>query len=155
MALVIPLMFLITIGFVGVMLEMRAESELRTAVDLAAQAAIVPPLGDAGASIADYRYAFEHTLNPSGTESAYLTVPGAISCSGPYLEGRLSLTVEGTLAPVTCSASVVLDFARSPIGVLWPGSVQMSATARVQPSLYRTCLEQTAGIGGPCTPGSG
>ncbi len=155
MALVVPLMFLITIGFLGVMVEMRAESELRTAVDLAAQAAIVPPLGDTGASIADYRYAFDHTLDPSGTGSAYLTPPGPISCSGPYLEGRLSLTAAGTLAPVTCSASVVLDLARSPIGVLWPWSVRMSATARVQPSLYRACLEQTAATGGPCTPGSG
>lgn len=155
MALVMPLMFVITIGFIGVMLEMRVDGELRTAVDLAAQAAVVPPLGDAAASVADYRYAFAHTLDPSGQEGAYLTVSQPISCTGPYLEGRLSLGSQGALQPVTCSASAVLDFSHSPLGALWLWPIDVSATARVQPPLYRACHVQTGVSGGPCTPESG
>ena len=46
MALVLPIMIVIVCGFVGMMLELRAENEFQTAVDLATQAALVPPLGD-------------------------------------------------------------------------------------------------------------
>ena len=154
MALILPLMLTITLGFVGVMIEMRAESEFQTAVDLAAQASIVPPLGDSAESLADAQYAFVHTLNPAGTESSFLTVATPLSCSGPYLRGEVPLNDQGlpAPAPVTCSASAELDFSQSPVGILWFWSVNLSATSEVQPSVYRGC--QSVAASSVCQPPS-
>jgi hypothetical protein len=139
MALVLPIMIVIVIGFVGMMLELRAENEFQTAVDLAAQAALVPPLGDQAGSTADYTYAFTHTLDPSGGESGYIEVTGPITCTGPYLEGEISLDSQGIAEPVTCTAQADLDFSKTSIGLLWFWSVHLSATADAYPSAYRQC----------------
>jgi Flp pilus assembly protein TadG len=154
MALVLPIMFMITIGFIGVMLELRAQTEFRTAVDLAAQASIVPPLGDTADSVADYQYAFEHTLDPNSGEGSYLTVTKPIACSGPYLQGELPVNVQGVLQPVTCTAAAALNFSDSPIGMLWFWSVDISATSQVQPPVYRSCEGVTPATASPCQPSS-
>ena len=152
MALVLPLMLAITLGFIGVMIEMRAQSEFQTAVDLAAQAAVVPPLGDAAGSLADAQYAFDHTLNPVGGESSFLTVTTPLACSGPYLEGQVPLSPDGlpAPAPVTCSATAELNLGASPVGILWFWTAQLSATSEVQPSAYRGC--QSGATSSACQP---
>ena len=137
--MVLPLMIAITVGFVGMMLELRAENELQTAVDLAAQASIGPPLGDASDSQADALYAFSHTLNPSGSENGYLDITTALTCTGGYLSGQIELTGQGHPEPVTCTAGADLDFSRSPISLLWFWSIQLSATAQAYPTAYRQC----------------
>jgi len=137
--MVLPIMLAITVGFVGMMLELRAENEFQTAVDLAAQASIVPPLGDASDSQADALYAFSHTLNPSGSENGYLDVTAPITCTGGYLSGRIDLTRQGYPAPVTCTAGADLDFSHSPISLLWFWSIQLTATAQAYPTEYRQC----------------
>jgi Flp pilus assembly protein TadG len=148
MALVLPIMIVIVCGFVGMMLELRAENEFQTAVDLAAQAALVPPLGDQAASQADSAYAFSHTLNPSGSESGYLTVTTPISCAGPYLEGVIDLNAQGVPAPVTCTAQADLNFSQTPISIFWFWSIQLSATADAYPPQYRQC-QTTSGSTSP------
>jgi hypothetical protein len=142
MALVLPIMIVIVCGFVGMMLELRAENEFQTAVDLAAQASLVPPLGDQAGSQADYTYAFSHTLNPAGSESGYLIVKTPILCAGPYLEGDIDLNAQGVPAPVTCTAQANLDFSQTPISIFWFWSIRLSATADAYPPQYRQC--QTA-----------
>ena len=142
MALVLPIMIVIVCGFVGMMLELRAENEFQTAVDLAAQASLVPPLGDQSGSQADYTYAFSHTLNPAGSEGGYLTVTTPIDCEGPYLEGEIDLNAQGVPAPVICTAQADLDFSRTPISIFWFWSIRLSATADAYPPQYRQC--QTA-----------
>jgi Flp pilus assembly protein TadG len=137
-ALVIPIMFAITIGFIGMMLQLRAECEFRSAVNLAAQAAVEPALGDRADSLADAGYAFSHTLDPYGTERGYLTVTQPLTCSGPYLDGQ----VGG--APVVCTASADLDFSNSVIGIFWFWDVHMTATAEAHPSPYRRCADASA-----------
>jgi len=148
MPLVLPVMIVIVCGFVGMMLELRAENEFQTAVDLSAQAALVPPLGDQTASQADSAYAFLHTLNPSGSESGYLTVTTPITCTGPYLEGEIDLSARGIPAPVTCTAQATLNFSATPISVFWFWSIQLSATADAYPPQYRQC-QTTSGSTSP------
>jgi Flp pilus assembly protein TadG len=148
MALVLPVMIVIVCGFVGMMLELRAENEFQTAVDLGAQAALVPPLGDQAASQADSAYAFSHTLNPNGSESGYMTVTTPINCAGPYLEGEIDLNAQGIPAPVTCTAQVDLDFSKTPVGIFWFWSIQLSATANAYPPQYRQC-QTTSGSTSP------
>jgi Flp pilus assembly protein TadG len=148
MALVLPVMIVIVCGFVGMMLELRAENEFQTAVDLAAQAALVPPLGDQAASQADSAYAFSHTLNPSGSESGYMTVTTPINCAGPYLQGEIDLNAQGIPAPVTCTAQADLDFSKTPVGIFWLWSIQLSATADAYPPQYRQC-QTTSGSKSP------
>ncbi|HXZ99806.1 MAG TPA: hypothetical protein VEK76_05600 [Candidatus Binatia bacterium] len=150
MALVLPIMLTITIGFIGVMLELRAQTEFQTAVDLAAQASIVPPLGQTQASLDDERYAFSHTLHTAGSEGAFVTVTQALACAGPYLEGDQPVSAQGIPVPVTCSAGAEIDFSHSPIGMLWFWKVSISARAEVQPSIYRGCLDLTSGTA--CAP---
>ncbi|MGA8016988.1 MAG: hypothetical protein WCB85_13835 [Candidatus Dormiibacterota bacterium] len=157
MALVLPIMLVITLGFIGVMLELRAATEFQSAVDLAAQASIVPPMPAScdppgpdcpdprSLNLEDASYAFSATLNPTGSESGYLTVTRPLSCSGPYLEGQVQ---PGLAQPVVCSAQGEIDFSRSPIGILWFWKVNLSATAEAVPSPYRQCQALTAI--GPC-----
>jgi hypothetical protein len=139
MALVLPIMIVIVCGFVGMMLELRAENEFQTAVDLAAQSALVPPLGDPAARRADSAYAFSHTLNPYGSESGYLSVTTPVNCAGPYLEGEIDLNAQGVPAPVTCTAQADLDFSKTPISIFWFWSIKLSTTAEAYPSQYRQC----------------
>jgi hypothetical protein len=146
MAMVLPIMITIVFGFVGMMLELRAENELQTAVDLSAQAALVPPLGQLNApagyanpSTADYTYAFSHTLNPNGQETGFLNVTNPISCTGPYLEGEIQLNSQGYPEPVTCTAQANLSFSDTPLSLLWFWTVHLSATADAYPPPYRQC----------------
>ena len=139
MALVLPLMIVIVLGFVGMMLELRAENEFQTAVDLAAQASLVPPIGDQADSAVDYTYAFTHTLDPNGSEGGYLVVTSPIDCTGPYLNGEISLDRQGIAQPVTCTAQADLDFSRTPISLLWFWTIHLSASADAYPSAYRQC----------------
>ena len=44
-ALVMPIMFALTLGFIGMMLQLRAECEFQSAVNLASQAAVQPRSG--------------------------------------------------------------------------------------------------------------
>jgi Flp pilus assembly protein TadG len=144
MAMVLPIMIVIVIGFVGMMLELRVENEFHTAVDLAAQASLVPPLDDPRDSQADYVYAFSHTLNPSGSENGYLTVTTPITCTGAYLNGQIDLNSQGIPAPVTCTAQADFDFSHTPIGLLWFWSVHLQATAEAYPPEYRRCLNTSS-----------
>jgi len=150
--MVLPIMIAITVGFVGMMLELRADNELQTAVDLAAQASIVPPLGDSSDSQADALYAFSHTLNPSGSENGYLDVTTPLTCTGGYLSGQIDLTGRGYPEPVTCTAGADLDFSHSPISLLWFWSIQLTATAHAYPTAYRQCAPLA---GAPAPSGSG
>jgi hypothetical protein len=148
MALVLPIMLVITLGFIGVMLELRAATEFQTAVDLAAQASIVPPMpascqpsgpscpNPQSLNLQDADYAFAATLDPTGIESGYVTVTQPLSCTGPYLEGQVQ---PGVAQAVVCSAHGAIDFSRSPIGILWFWKVNLSATAEAVPSPYRQC----------------
>jgi hypothetical protein len=157
MALVLPVMLAITIGFIGVMLEVRAQMELQTAVDLAAQSSIVPPRppscrpgtstcpDPASLNLQDARYAFAHTLDASGGEAPYLEMTSPLQCTGPYLEGQVP---SGPPQPVLCTAGAVLDFSRTPIGLLWFARVGLQATAQAVPATYRQCQALTGG--GPC-----
>ena len=137
-ALVIPIMFAITIGFIGMMLQLRVECEFQSAVNLASQAAVEPALGDPGDSRADAEYAFSHTLDLHGTESGYVTVTQPLTCSGPYLDGQVSGS------PVTCRAGADLDFSNTVIGVFWFWSAHMTATAQAQPPIYRRSANASA-----------
>jgi Flp pilus assembly protein TadG len=137
-ALVMPIMFAITLGFIGMMLQLRAECEFQSAVNLASQAAVQPALGDPDDSLSDARYAFSHTLDPYGTESGYVTVTQPLTCSGPYLEGEVSAR------PVVCSAGADVDFSNSVVGVVWFWTIHLSATAQAQPPPYRRCANSSA-----------
>jgi hypothetical protein len=139
MALVLWIMLAIVLCFVGMMLELRAENEFQTAVDLAAQSALVPPLGDSVDSQSDALYAFTHTLDASGNESPYLTVTAPLTCTGPYLNGEIVDNGQGFPEPVTCTAQADLDFSQTPVSLLWRWNVQLSATAEAYPSRYRRC----------------
>jgi hypothetical protein len=151
MALVLPIMIVIVVGFVGMMLELRAENEFQTAVDLAAQASLVPPRGDPVDSRADYLYAFSHTLDPSGGESGYLVVTTPIDCEGAYLQGYVP-----TAGPdaVTCTARADLDFTHTPVSLLWFWTVHLSVTAAAYPPEYRQCLPSPAGVAPASLPGA-
>jgi len=157
MALVLPIMIVIVVGFVGMMLELRAENEFQTAVDLAAQASLVPPRGDPVDSRADYLYAFSHTLDPSGGENGYLAVTAPIECQGAYLEGYVPASGPDA---VTCTAEADLDFAHTPISLLWFWTVHLRVTAEAYPPAYRQCLPAAAGAppeplpGATATPGA-
>lgn len=155
MALALPIMLVVTLGFLGLMLSVRAASEFRTAVDLAAQASITPPLGDTAATCADAAYAFDHTLHLAAgrTQAAYLDVttptevnaacpatPGSpLNCDGPYARGAIAYSAPGVATPMVCSASATVDFSRTPIAILWVWSITMSATAEAYPSVYQGC----------------
>ena len=151
MALVLPIMIVIVVGFVGMMLELRAENEFQTAVDLAAQAALVPPRGDPVDSQADYLYAFSHTLDPNGGESGYLVVTGPVDCQGAYLQGYVPT---GGADVVTCTAQADLDFAHTPVSLLWFWTIHLSVTAEAYPPAYRQCLPSPAGTTPAALPGS-
>jgi hypothetical protein len=139
MALVLWIMLAIVLGFAGMMLELRAEEEFQTSVDLAAQGALLPPLGDPGDSRADALYAFTHTLNESGSESSYLTVTTPLTCTGPYLDGEIVDNAQGFPEPVTCTAQADLNFSQTAVSLLWFWQVQLSATAEAYPPQYRRC----------------
>ncbi len=155
MALALPIMLIITLGFVGLMLSVRAASEFRTAVDLAAQASITPPLGDTAATCADAAYAFDHTLHltSDGSRAAFLDVTtpsqaGAacpatsgspVNCDGPYAHGAITYSQPGVAMPMVCRASATIDFSRTPISIFWVWSINMSATAEAYPSVYQGC----------------
>jgi hypothetical protein len=167
MALALPIMLIITLGFVGLMLSVRAASEFRTAVDLAAQASITPPLGDTGATCVDAEYAFDHTLHlaPGGNEATYLdistaaergaacpAIPGSpINCDGPYARGAVAFSQPGVAMPMVCNASATIDFSRTPIAIFWVWSINMSATAEAYPSVYQGCAAPSTGA---CQPQS-
>jgi hypothetical protein len=157
MALTLPIMLIVTLGFIGLMLSVRAASEFRTAVALAAQASITPPLGDTSAACADAAYAFDHTLHlPSGGDRAtYLDVTTAmrsgaacpaiprspVNCDGPYARGAVAFSQPGVAMPMVCSASAIVDFSRTPIAIFWVWSIELSATAEAYPSVYQGCAQ--------------
>ena len=152
MALVLPIMIVIVVGFVGMMLELRAENEFQTAVDLAAQASLVPPRGDPVDSRADYLYAFSHTLDPSGGEGGYLVVTTPIDCQGAYLRGYVP--AGRARDSVTCTAQADLDFSHTPVSLLWFWTVHLSVTAEAHPPAYRQCLPASAGTAPAPLPGT-
>ncbi len=143
-ALVIPIMLILTFGFIGLMIEVKATSEYRLALNMAAEASLRAPRGDMAQSRQLAAFAFDHTLNPYGSESNMLHVVDPVNCSGDYYAG-----IESS-QPVTCTANVQLDFSRSVIGFVWQSSVTMHATGIARPSEHRRCVQYLSGDGPTC-----
>lgn len=132
-AIVIPVMLAMTLGFIALMIQVRAQSEFQTALNLAAQATLRASRGEASLSAAFARFAFHHTLDPRGREAGYLRVSQEITCRGDYLDGLVSMQ------PVVCTASADLDFAATVIAIFWRRTVHMTGTGTAQPPYYRQC----------------
>lgn len=134
MAEVFPIMIVIVLGFVATMLQLRAADELQTAVNLAAQASVVPPLGDPAASQLDAQYAFSSTLDPAGSEAGFLVVSSPLRCSGPYLTGQVSAV------PITCTADARINWSHTPVGLLvfWQPTIRVVSAVAFAPD-YRRC----------------
>ena len=107
MAMVLPIMIVIVLGFVGMMLELRAENEFQTAVDLAAQALARPPAQRLRANQPERTMLSMPSRTPStptGARNSYLVVTKPVKCTGAYLDGRVDLQRQGFPEPVTCTA---------------------------------------------------
>lgn len=133
MALVLPLMIILTLGVLALFIQVRAQAEFNTALSLASQATVRAPVGNRTQSMSDANYAFNHSLDPYGAESAYFRVTGPLTCSGPYLDGTISNQ------PVTCTANAALDFNHTPVGILIHWQVNLSGTGTATPSVFRRC----------------
>ena len=119
MAMVIPLMLAIIFGFVGVLLWLETAHDLRAATALASTTA------------ATFR-----DDSPDAVAAESETFAGTMRQYG-YVEVRaFSCTHAGTR--VTCDASAVLRFDRTPLAVAWPTNPTINATGVSYSSAFRT-----------------
>ncbi len=119
MAMVVPVMLVIIFGFLGLLLWIETVHDLRAATALASTTAATFR-DDSGPSAAAESETFYGTMRQYG----YVDVR-AFNCSHA-----------GTR--VTCDASAVLRFDRTPLAVAWPTNPAMTATAVSYSSEFRT-----------------
>ena len=121
MAIVLPLMLLMTFGFLGVMVWMETVTELQAGTALAATTAATFA-DDSGAA----RAASNDTYRGTMRQYHYVDL-GALLCrhAGP-----------GTR--VECTATATLRFDRTPLALAWFVNVPMSARAVSYSSAFRS-----------------
>ncbi|MFN2466499.1 MAG: TadE/TadG family type IV pilus assembly protein [Candidatus Dormibacteria bacterium] len=119
MAMVLPVMLAIVLGFLGLLLWLETAHDLRAATALASTTAATFR-DDSAASAAAESETFLGTMRQYG----YVDIRGfSCSHSGPR---------------VTCNASAVLRFDRTPLAVAWPTNPRIAATAVSYASEFRT-----------------
>lgn len=121
-AITVPLMVLLLLGFLAVLVRVEAQIELETATSLAAAAAVSAPAG-----------------SPLSAEYAGRTWAGTLRQYDYLLPGRLEGC--GAYEPdrsVTCRGSAVLDYGRTPMGLVIPVPIRIEAAATAQSSRYRS-----------------
>jgi hypothetical protein len=123
-AIVLPSMIALMLGFLAVLVRVEAQIELESATSLAAAAAVSAPAGDYALSS---RYALDTwrgTLHYYG----YLR-PGALQgCAGYGDAGE----------QVTCSGTATLLYRETPMGLVIPFDLNISASATARSSGYRS-----------------
>jgi Flp pilus assembly protein TadG len=119
MAMVVPIMLVIIFGFLGLLLWEETAHDLRAATALASTTAATFR-DDSGAAVSAEGETFYGTMR----QYSYVEV-GSFTCSHA-----------GTR--VTCTASAVLRFDRTPLAVAWPTNPRMNATAVSYSSEFRT-----------------
>jgi len=143
MAIVLPIMLSMTLGFIALSLQVHTRSEFDAALHLAAEATLQAPRGDAVTSEAYAQYTFDHTLNATGSTNGYLTIVSPLNCTGDYMSGIESNN------PVTCTASVDLHYDNSPVGLVWRSTVHISGQSTAQPPPFRRCANPVPNQTGP------
>lgn len=121
-AIALPLMLLFLLGFLALLIRIEAQVELDAATSLAAAAAVTAP---AGSELS--RQFAEQTWTGTLRQYGYLR-PGV-------LEGCSAYQPDQT---VSCRGSVTLDYRQTPMGLVMPVPVGLSATATAHGSRYRS-----------------
>lgn len=126
-AIVLPLLFLLFLGFLVVMVTAQAYVDVDTATSLAAASAVTAPANDSAKS---REFALQ-TYNGTLHQSTYLE-PQALAGCGGYSAG----------GSVTCTGKATLYLSRTPMAVLafWnPGwTITIQATSTAYSSPYRS-----------------
>ncbi|MDQ6900391.1 MAG: pilus assembly protein [Candidatus Dormibacteraeota bacterium] len=126
-AIVLPLLFLLFLGFLLVMVTAQAYVDVDTATSLAAASAVTAPANDNAKS---REFALQ-TYNGTLHQSTYLQ-PQALAGCGGYSAG----------GSVTCTGKATLYLSRTPMAVLafwnphWTITIQATSTAYSSP--YRS-----------------
>lgn len=119
MAMVVPLMLAIVFGFIGLLLWVETAHDLRAATALASATAAT----------------FSDDI-PAAATAESDTFFGTMRQYG-YVEVR-GFACEHSGTRVTCGASAVLRFDRTPLAIAWPANPSMTATAVSYASPFRT-----------------
>ncbi len=156
MALVLPIILALVSGFIGIMYEIIQIERLDAAVGLAANAAIGQAPGNPASICQAATGAFYSTMfggpvpaSPSCSMPAShdpfdpaVTVNSfACTSTGPGLgNGYLAASAPNASAPVTCNATVSIDYNSSPLG--WALALyhpKFNASAIATPTGFRQC----------------
>jgi Flp pilus assembly protein TadG len=123
-ALVLPAMIALLLGFLAVLIRVEAQLELDAATSLAAAAAVSAPTGDYALST---RYA-EATWSGTLRHYAYLS-PGTLQgCAGYGTAGER----------ITCTSTATLRYSATPMALVIPVDVSISARAEARSSEFRS-----------------
>lgn len=126
-AIVVPLLFLLFLGFLLVMVTAQAYVDVETATSLAAASAVTAPAHD---SVKSHDFALQ-TYNGTLHQSTYLQ-PEALTGCGGYAPG----------GSVTCTGKATLYLSRTPMAILafwnpnWTITIEATSTAYSSP--YRS-----------------
>ena len=123
-AIVLPLMLTLMLGFLAVLVRVEAQVELETATGLAAAAAASAPAGDYALGSRYAQDTWTGTLHFYG----YLR-PGDLSgCAGYARAGDV----------VSCTGSATLRYSETPMGIVIPFDLEISARATARSSEFRS-----------------
>lgn len=123
-AIVVPSMIALMLGFLAVLVRVEAQIELESATSLAAAAAVSAPAGDYSLSSRYAQDTWKGTLHYYG----YLE-PGRLQgCAGYGQAGE----------QVTCSGTATLRYRQTPMGMVVPFDLAISASATARSSEYRS-----------------
>gem|GEM_PF-2692368 len=119
MALVVPIMLAIIFGFLGLLLWLETAHDLRAAIALASTTAATFRDDSAAATAAE-----SDTFYGTMRQYPYVDIQ-RFSCG--HADVRVS-----------CTASAVLRFDRTPLSVAWPANPTLTAAAVSYSSAFRT-----------------
>ena len=134
LALVLPLLLVVVLGFAGAIFVMIANVELKTGAGLATDSTFSVPAGDKDGAM--------RNINDSLTRSVHspFLVARSLSIDCPQSEGNQY--IYGNYQPnttVSCHAEAMLSFAHSVIGLVWRWDVHLHQDAEERAPDFRQC----------------
>ncbi len=153
MAIVIPILLTLTMGFIGVGVMVESRTQVQAALTLATASATQAPLGDQADALRYAENTFFETMSQQNwitakfggcTAQGYFNnscVPASSACTGSYMSG-VRPGVDSKFEIHCKTTNVAILFSKiGPLTMLWPLSMPLgSFNAVMFPSTYRSCF---------------
>jgi hypothetical protein len=138
LALMLPTLLVLVLGFAGAILVMDANTELKAATGLATESAFSVPVGQTEGALHNISDSLQRSVHSS------FVVPGTLKVNCPREEGNEYIYGHyhaGT--KVSCHADATLSFSHSIVGLVWRWDVGLHQDAQEQAPPFRQCAPGT------------